>query len=633
MKKKNRAEVCLVMPPFADDMFPSLGLGLLSACLSRAHISCRVDYAATRFLRHAGLHASRFLTNIHNTFAAEAVFAPFAGIRPKLGLREMAEEIERELGREYPAKENLRCLREARQAAGVCLEETVEQILSMEPRFVGISSVFQQRNAGLAILKMLKEQSSGIVAAMGGANCMGSAGGAMLSHFPFVDYVFFGEADEIIADVVKGALSGKEFPLPYGVLKQGDPLPEDGEFPHRLTKDLDALPLPDFDDFFASRCDSLKESMSDYGPLLKDKKEPVMLSMEGSRGCWWGELHPCSFCGLNGRMADYRAKSPGRIVQEMQALYETYGRYGICFTDSILSREAQRRLPELMEHFPLSPSTAADRKPRIFSEIKSNLTEEEVKNLAEIGFAMLQPGIESLSDHVLKLIGKGNTAIRHIALLKYARQYRVHIAWNLLHGFPGEENSDYEGLLHLLPLLTHLQPPNFFSPLVFHRNSLYCKHPEKYGLKLVPSHWYDFSTPEDARYIEDIAYVYEEPGGDERKKALLPLYDKASRLVQRWQLLAYGGHFADRLEMKEKGGNLEIMDLRECAVSPCHVLTGLEKEIYRLCRAPLSRRKLLASLPEQETREIDLCLKGLQEKKILTEIREEYLALAVDAVG
>ena len=85
--------------------------------------------------------------------------------------------------------------------------------------------------------------------------------------------------------------------------------------------------------------------------------------------------------------------------------------------------------------------------------------------------------------------------------------------------------------------------------------------------------------------------------------------------------------------MKEKGGNLEIMDLRECAVSPCHVLTGLEKEIYRLCRAPLSRRKLLASLPEQETREIDLCLKGLQEKKILTEIREEYLALAVDAVG
>lgn len=632
MKKQQRADVCLVMPPFADDMFPSLALGLLAACLSRAAISCRVDYAATYYLRHAGVHVGRFLTNLNNKFAAEAVFAPLAGIKPRLGLRDLAEAIEATLGRDYPAKDNLYCLEEARRVSGVWLEETIARILSYEPRFVGVCSMFQQRNAGLAVLKRLKEISPNIVTAMGGANCMGSAGGAMLSHFPFVDYVFFGEADEIFAEVVKGALSGKDFSLPYGVLRQGDPLPEDGNFPHRLTKDLDALPIPDFDDFFASRCHSLTESMNDYRPLLRKEEELVVLSMEGSRGCWWGALHPCSFCGLNGKMIEYRAKSPERMVKEMQALYEKYGHYGICLTDSILSREAQKRLPDFMEHFPLSPTSKDSLKPRIFCEIKSNLTEDEVKKLSEIGFAMLQPGIESLSDHLLELMGKGNTAIRHIALLKYAREYHVCIAWNFLYGFPGEETSDYEELFCLLPLLTHLPPPTGFYPLAYHRNSLYARNPEKYGLKLIPAKWYDFSSPEDRRYIEDIAYVYEDLNCEERKEHLLPLYDKMFTLVERWKLLAYGEDFADRLEMRDKGDMIEIMDLRECAVSIRHVLTGLEKEIYRLCRAPASREKILASLPEQAEKDVELCLKNLQEKKLLTGIREEYLALAVDAI-
>lgn len=70
-----------------------------------------------------------------------------------------------------------------------------------------------------------------------------------MKKFPFVDYVFFGEADEIFAEVCGNILSGKEnFQLPYGVLRRGDPLPE--KFPHRLTQNMENLPCPNYKDYF-----------------------------------------------------------------------------------------------------------------------------------------------------------------------------------------------------------------------------------------------------------------------------------------------------------------------------------------------------------------------------------------------
>ena len=44
----------------------------------------------------------------------------------------------------------------------------------------------------------------------------------------------------------------------------------------------------------------------------------------------------------------------------------------------------------------------------------------------------IQPGIESLSDHVLKLMRKGTTALQNIQLLKWCREYGVQPEWNLL---------------------------------------------------------------------------------------------------------------------------------------------------------------------------------------------------------
>src|SRR3977135_2135675 len=55
-------------------------------------------------------------------------------------------------------------------------------------------------------------------------------------------------------------------------------------------------------------------------PLRADPR----LVLESSRGCWWGEKHHCTFCGLNGSFMEFRSKSPDQFVDELLAMTERY---------------------------------------------------------------------------------------------------------------------------------------------------------------------------------------------------------------------------------------------------------------------------------------------------------------------
>ena len=82
----------------------------------------------------------------------------------------------------------------------------------------------------------------------------------------------------------------------------------------------------------------------------------------------------------------------------------------------------------------------------LFYEVKANLRLQQVALLAAAGIDRIQPGIESLSDHVLKLMRKGTTALQNVQLLKWCREHGVKAEWNVLYGFPGELPEDYEAM-------------------------------------------------------------------------------------------------------------------------------------------------------------------------------------------
>ena len=74
--------------------------------------------------------------------------------------------------------------------------------------------------------------------------------------------------------------------------------------------------------------------------------------------------------------------------------------------------------------------------------------------MAQAGVTKIQPGIESLSSNVLRLMRKGVRAIQNVNLLRWAQYYDIDVAWNLLWGFPGETEQDYteQAIGHTAPV-------------------------------------------------------------------------------------------------------------------------------------------------------------------------------------
>ncbi len=138
----------------------------------------------------------------------------------------------------------------------------------------------------------------------------------------------------------------------------------------------------------------------------------------------------CTFCGLNGATMAFRSKSPARALDEMTELARRHPGCDIQAVDNIM---------DLGYFKNVLPALAARRlKVDLFYETKSNLNKDQVRLLRAAGVRDIQPGIESFSDTVLKLMRKGVTGLQNIQLLKWCKEFGVVPSWNFLWGFPGE---------------------------------------------------------------------------------------------------------------------------------------------------------------------------------------------------
>jgi len=424
-------DVILVSMPFAEVQRPSIALGLLRAALSGTGISSKVVYGNFAFAETIGLVAYQAMQSAPTDhLLGEWCFARGLLSEPSGNGASDRENEYLDLVLEvrctgFPARLEQRkeLMRWIRAKAGASVNAIAESIVACRPRIVGCSSVFQQHCASLALLKRIRELSPQTVLLMGGANCEGEMGVATLQTFPWVDCVVSGEADGMFAELCRVLLehgrSADPAALPYGAISQAHLRDASLDAPPKpVLRDMDALPIPDYDDYF----DTLRAS------TLANLIEPGLLA-ESSRGCWWGEKSHCTFCGLNGIGMKYRSKSPERVLSELAELSRRYGTRSFQFVDNILDMSYFKTvLPAL---------AGASDKYSLFYEIKANLKRDQVRLLADAGARWVQPGIESLDDNALRLIGKGNSALMNLQLLKWSREFGVDVSWNILCGLPG----------------------------------------------------------------------------------------------------------------------------------------------------------------------------------------------------
>jgi hypothetical protein len=134
-------------------------------------------------------------------------------------------------------------------------------------------------------------------------------------------------------------------------------------------------------------------------------------------------------------------------------------------------------------------------------ETKANLKDREVKLCSEAGVVALQPGIESLSSDVLKLMCKGVRAMQNVLVIYTMTRYRIIPAYNFIFGFPFEVPKFYFNILKLIPALHHLHPPETVVPALITRFAPLHEDPERFGGKgpLVAHHRYEHVFSKDYR--------------------------------------------------------------------------------------------------------------------------------------
>ena len=518
---------------------PGLGVSLLKATLTGAGIDAHVYYAALDFFRFftAGLAPQQAFID----YALLATFRDLGDLFFSEALSQQPNEIiHSELDKMKQSAFVQMALSELRRKGDTVragdIEASVERLHGYAERVndfiefcyrqrewdaydvVGFSSTFCQNIASLALAQRIHGRHSDVHIVFGGANCENDMGRQMIRSFPQIDAVIQGEADFAFPLYVSRLRRGETLEGIPGLLRRCNSEILVGADPTALSR-LDDLPYPDFSDYFSQ--------------LPKNLELRVTLPIETSRGCWWGAVKHCVFCGLNPSTMMFRSKSASRAYSEFVSLRDRYDRCDFYAVDNIIDHRYFKTLLPRLEGEGLN----------IFYETKSNLTEDDVQRFMRAGVRCIQPGIEGLSTEILRLMEKGVQGYKNVELLKWCATHHLDPIWFLLYRFANEPIAAYDETIAVIPHLVHLPPPRSPNAVVVDRFSPYFSRRDAFGFKnirpLRTAHTYYRGLSADE--IFNLSYHFESdlPQGNE-----LPYEDALFRAVGEWRLqYASGAYF------------------------------------------------------------------------------------------
>jgi ribosomal peptide maturation radical SAM protein 1 len=623
---KQKTDVLLVSMPWATLHSPSIQIGILKALLEAKGFSVAAH--------HFYLDAAEYLINVENTGGNKFTcddYRSIAGQYCNFGLGDWIfavppyKNIDIEddknycdyLKENYVSESVIESAFIIRKNVGKMVTEWLEKILDLNPSIVGFTTSFSQNVPSLLLSKMLKDAKSETQIVFGGANCDGPMAPALLKTFHWIDAAFVGESEKSLPEYVRKIIySDDAKPLSdiNGLcFRNGENIqvtPQNSE-----PVSMDEVPMPDYDDYFKQVVSS---SLKSY--ILPR----LWLPFESARGCWWGAKQHCTFCGLNGTSMSFRSKNVGRVLDEILSLGAKYQQTRFFAVDNIISMNHVRDLlPELKKLRDDSYDF------ELFYETKVNLKKEQIEIMRKAGVKRVQPGIESLSTPILKMMRKGTTALQNIRFLKWVEQFGIVPDWNIIYGFPEEPMEEYDKMSKLVSALTHLSPPNF-THLGLQRFSPYHNNPEQFGLKMEgPSPYYKYIYETDDLTLSNLAYNFKFSYADQRNlDYTLPLRTS----VDEWRKIWRPG--ADFLYYERGLNFLRICDNRPNLDGGYYTFRQTEAEIYLAADAGATAGQIAnllnkSALKPVKTEEVETFLEKLTQVKLAFKEGEIYLSLAI----
>jgi len=610
-----QARVALVNMPFGHSKYPSIQLGTLSAILKAQSIGVRSHYLNLPFAKQIGFPLYDLLCE-KQLLIGEWLFSrllfrdnPHHALYVRT-FKPLVEEIAGTAG--CPSS----YLEEVEQRIAPQFLTWAQTAIDWgQYEIIGFTSMFHQNVASLTLAKLIKDLYPQVKIVFGGAHYDGEMGLEYFRAFPWIDFVVVGEGEVPFPILVRQLLEGKTDGVPAGVAyRKGNQVAFQPN--QQLFSDFQRTPPPDYDDYF--------EQLSAEAPQSFKGLDRILL-YESARGCWWGEKHHCTFCGLNAQSMKFRSKSPEQVHEELRYLSSRYDTNRFRLVDNIIDMnyidDVFGTLAE--QHYDLE----------FFIETKSNLSKHQVHTLSRGGVRSMQPGIESLSINQLKEMDKGVSPLQNLQCLKWSSYYNIHVSWNILLGFPGETDEDYRRQIHLIPSIVHFQPPESVGKFWLERFSPFFTRPHTLGVRITgPGVAYEYVYDPAVVDLNKIAYDFEyeadwrvDPG----------LFEEFTALAQDWKRRHASG---DRpfLYYAKSMGYVTIFDGRSTGPPSKHRYDVPGAFIIEYCsESPKSIEQIREGLKsssgpwQSDFDEVDEAISQLLAERILYEERGKYLTLAL----
>jgi ribosomal peptide maturation radical SAM protein 1 len=481
---------------------------------------------------------------------------------------------------------------------------------------VGFTTTFEQNCASFALARAIKERHPGVQIVFGGSNFDAGMGKEFLRALPFIDYAVIGEGDFAFPEMVARIACGED---PIGIpgvaaKREGVVV---GQPPGSLIEKLDLLPDPQYDEYFGTLF-RLGQSR------VLGTKAPLLL-IESARGCWWGEKKHCTFCGLNNNGLKFRSKSASEVLGQLRRLSDRYKIVNFEAVDNIIDH---RYITELCG--PLSESHFDY---RLFYELKSNISPAQLRTLARAGVLSIQPGIESLNTHILNLMRKGVTMLRNVRCLKWAYYYGMRVSWNILTGFPGETEEDYQQQAAVLRKIRHLPPPEGGGRIWLERFSPYFFDPSFPVSNVRPLEVYGLIYPEELIDLGEVAYFFKYDMDNVVPESAL---QEMNEVLDTWRA-AWERRPKPALVYQRAPDWIQFVD-RRGDKPVAHAFSGLEVEVYESCgetdQTVASVHKAVTSVPglvHSSEEEVSYILRKFCDLDLMLEEDGRYLSLALPA--
>lgn len=306
------------------------------------------------------------------------------------------------------------------------IEQFVEDFIFTRTRVIGFAVNITSLFIANILSKAIKERAPDTLIVWGGAGTYFDHPRDLVKP-SFADIYVLGEGEAALLSIVRDFYDKKPITTRPGVLLCQD-AGRRPALPSSEIAQLNDIPFPTFEGF----------NLLEYNLGENTRPLPLLLS----RGC----VRRCSYCIDYIMWPKYRFRSPTHVMEEIRYHLSENNAKIFHFNDLACNGNLEQ-LSELCDliikseflfHWESYALVRKDMKPDLFHRMKKS------------GCQTLIFGVESGSDRILKLMRKNYTAQEASRALQLSHEAGIHTNINLIVGFPGETEQDFNETVRFL---------------------------------------------------------------------------------------------------------------------------------------------------------------------------------------